>query len=70
MDRSLHHSTLGLSLNLEATSFVQYISPTKAEKRVRHLVIQWIRDEIVKHIPDAEVVSFGSTPIDMYLPSG
>ncbi len=58
------------SLNLESTSFVQYISPSKAEQRIRHLVIQWIRDEIVKHIPDAEVLPFGSTPTDMYLPSG
>ena len=41
------------SLNLEATSFAQNVS--KSRKRVRHLVIQWIRDEIVNHIPDTEV---------------
>ncbi|KAF8329105.1 uncharacterized protein EI90DRAFT_2924578 [Cantharellus anzutake] len=63
-------SHFSLSLNLEAASFTRYITPTKVEQKVRHLVIEWIRNEIVRHIPDAEVLVFGSTPVDMYLPSG
>jgi len=55
-------------LHHEIRDFLQYISPTDKEKRMREQVIDRIRNVIVDMWPHARVMVFGSYQTGLYLP--
>ncbi|KAJ1911730.1 hypothetical protein IWQ60_010002 [Tieghemiomyces parasiticus] len=57
-------------LHQEVLDFVDFISPTAQEHRVRELVIQRVRRMVQSHWPDASVDVFGSFTPRIYLPDG
>ncbi|KAF9997298.1 hypothetical protein BGZ65_007118, partial [Modicella reniformis] len=56
-------------LTLELMDFVDYISPTEEEHKVREFVVSRIRDAVKKLWEDVDVVVFGSFETKIYLPT-
>ncbi|KAH7343708.1 hypothetical protein B0J17DRAFT_535194, partial [Rhizoctonia solani] len=57
-------------LHQEILAYVDYISPTKRERRTRAMVVTLIANTIVSRWPDAIVQPFGSFETGLYLPLG
>ena len=60
--------TLIEKLDQEIRDFVEYISPTEAERRMRDFVVSKLKNLVAKIWPNASVNIYGSFPLDLYLP--
>jgi len=57
-------------LHDEIVAYTSYIAPTAQERNARLLVITRIRDLVCRRFPTANLVTFGSTAYNLYLPDG
>lgn len=58
-----------IRLQKEVQCFIQYLTPTKIEMKLREYLVHRIKTAIESKLPGSKVVVFGSFSTQLYLPN-